>query len=195
MLPVEMIDHFLLGGKKQSKHFMLSDIKVNGSAATYNYTRLDVPVGYEQDIPGANPALDALLGKAMPAFTLAGFDGKAFSSKALKGKVILLDFWETWCGPCIASMPKVQRLYDQYKGYGLMVVGIMNNKKNLEAATSLLVQKQISLPMFVGDEKVKADFSVSAVPLYVLVDKSGDIIFAEQGFSDGLQAAIKKALE
>ena len=75
-----------------------------------------------------------------------------------------------------------------------MVVGIMNNQKNLKAATALLAQKKITLPMLIGNEQVKNDFAVSAVPLYILVDRKGNIVFTEQGFSENLREAIQKTL-
>ena len=195
MLPVEMIDHFMLGTKKQSQHFTLTAIKTGTLASVYDFNRLQVPTGYLQDVPGANPALEALVDKPVPPFHTTAFDGTPFSSLDLKGKVVLLDFWETWCGPCVASMPKVQQLYHDYKAEGLQVLGIMNDKRNLEAAAALVAKKNMTFPMLLGSKKMKNDFAVFAVPLYIVIDKSGKIVFAGQGFSDKIESAIKKALK
>ncbi|MDB5300242.1 MAG: redoxin protein, partial [Phycisphaerales bacterium] len=70
-----------------------------------------------------NPA-DALVGQEAPAFKVTGLDGKEVSLSDLKGKVIVLDFWATWCPPCRASLPHLNKLYDEKKGEGLQVFAV-----------------------------------------------------------------------
>ncbi|RYG51392.1 MAG: TlpA family protein disulfide reductase [Chitinophagaceae bacterium] len=67
------------------------------------------------------------------------------------GKVVLIDFWEVWCGPCMVSMPKVQHLYDQCKVKGLEVLAIINDTKQLEPSIRIVKNKQYSYPMLLGN--------------------------------------------
>jgi len=62
--------------------------------------------------------------KPMPALSLKDFDGKAIESDKLKGSVLVLDFWATWCGPCIAEIPALNRLQEKYAAKGLKVIGV-----------------------------------------------------------------------
>lgn len=113
-----------------------------------------------------------------------------------KGKAVLIDFWEVWCGPCMASMPKVQHLYDEYKDKGFQVLGIINDTKQLEPSRLMIKNKKFSFPMLVGNVQLKKDYRLNgAVPLYVLINKSGQISFISQGYSTEMETAIKKAIE
>src|SRR5262249_28994974 len=77
----------------------------------------------EQPVQVAGGRVD-LTGKDAPTFKVVSMDGKAFSLDSLKGKTVLLDFWETWCGPCIRSMPTTDKLYADNKNNGFVILGV-----------------------------------------------------------------------
>ena len=87
-----------------------------------------------------------MVGKPFSAFSLQAFNGGTVSSDTFKGKVVLLDFWEVWCGPCIASMPKVQKLYEQYKDKNFLAYGIMNETAQLQSSKLLVEKKKLAFP-------------------------------------------------
>ena len=76
------------------------------------------------------PAATAKIGAPAPAFSLERLDGKAVNSNALRGKVVLLDFWASWCAPCIAAMPAVAKLQRDYGRRGLVVLGVTLDDDN-----------------------------------------------------------------
>lgn len=194
MLPVAMRDHLVVLGKKQSRNFLIKDLKLNEPSFTFNPEDKSFLEAYQQEVPEVNKALLELVGKTLSPFTLQTFKNTAVSSEQFKGKVVLLDFWEVWCGPCVASMPKVQELHNKYKNKGLLVYGVINETDQLEPSKLLVEKKKISFPMLIGNEKMKKDFHLDAVPLYVLINKEGKISFVHEGYSDEIEKAIEKLL-
>lgn len=194
MLPVEMIDHLVYLGDKQVHHFIVKDMKINGPSTAYNFSDPGFLTGYTQETRHTNDGLLKLVGKSFPPFNLNNFENAVLGSNDFKGKVVLLDFWEVWCSPCVASMPKIQKLYDQYNAKGLLVYGIINEPNSLAAAKRLIQKKAISFPMLVGNEKLKTDYSLNAVPMYVLIDKEGKVVLAQEGYNNELEKAVEKAV-
>src|SRR4051812_21010658 len=86
---------------------------------------------------GKQDAAMGLVGKPAPDFKLKGVDGKEVTLASLKGNVVVLDFWATWCGPCVAGFPKIDELAKKYAGKGVMVFG-MNQKEDKDTIDNFL---------------------------------------------------------
>jgi thiol-disulfide isomerase/thioredoxin len=132
--------------------------------------------------------------KPAPYFSLNSFSGAAITSDQFKGKLVLLDFWEVWCGPCVESMPKVQEIYKKYKDNGLLVYGVTHEKEVLDVAKRLIKEKGISFPMLIGNVKSKREYSIQAVPVYILIGKDGKVLMVSEGYPADLEEAIQKHL-
>jgi thiol-disulfide isomerase/thioredoxin len=194
MLPVRMRSHQETLGKVQDLSYTIKDLAINETALTYDFSTKAFLNDYTQAVRQPSKALLSLKDKAAPPFELISFTEQPISSTQFKGKVVLLDFWEVWCSPCIASMPKVQALYDKYKDKGLLVYGISNETDQLEPAKKLVAKRGINFPMLKGNEQIKNTYSVNAIPLYILINKTGTISYLTEGYSEAIEAAIVKAL-
>jgi thiol-disulfide isomerase/thioredoxin len=129
----------------------------------------------------------SLAGKPAPAFQVKSLDGAAYDLSALKGKVVLLDFWATWCGPCRKEIPGIERLHREFKDQGLVVIG-MNVGEERETVEGFLKMAAVSYPVVLtADTNVVAAYEVNAFPTYVVIGRDG-IVTAYQVGGAGEQA-------
>lgn len=140
-----------------------------------------------------NPAR-VLIGKAAPDFSLPQLsDGETVSAKDLKGSVVMLDFWASWCGPCMASMPDLNKLYAKYneKGVKFYAINLGDSKSKVDAA----VQKtSLHVPVLMDEKNTTAEiYHADAIPLRVLIGKDGLVKAAWVGI--GGERAQAKAIE
>ena len=116
-----------------------------------------------------------------PDFTLDGRDGRPVRLKGLRGKVVFLSFWATWCVPCREEMPAMERLYQTYRERGLVVVAV-NFKESSAEVKAFMQELHLTFPA-VLDRKgaVTAAFSVRQLPVTYLVDRDGKILWKALG--------------
>ncbi len=122
---------------------------------------------------------------AAPNFTLKTLDGREISLASLKGKVVLLDFWATWCSPCRESIPQLIDLYRGYQDKGLEVIGMNLDKGNLDGVQRFVTSMNIPYTILVASEDVVRDYGVTALPTTFLLDKEGRIQDKIIGFNSG----------
>ncbi|WP_291039532.1 TlpA disulfide reductase family protein [Dyadobacter sp. 50-39] len=195
MLPVFVRKHQQTLGKVQDLQFQISNLSTS-QESQYDFLNLSFLQFYKQEVASiaSDSPLAALSGKQVASMTLSSFEGVPSQIQPSDGNVILLDFWEVWCGPCIASMPKIQALYDQYKDRGLKVFGIVHESSQVNVSKQRVEKSGLTFPMLVGNETSRKYFHVSAIPLYVLIGRDGRIRYLSEGFSDRLQVEIQLAL-
>ncbi|MBS0321669.1 MAG: TlpA family protein disulfide reductase [Proteobacteria bacterium] len=144
------------------------------------------------------PAVAATAGAAAPAFTLDDAAGKPVSLAALRGKVVVVDFWASWCGPCRQAFPWMNALQQKYAGKGLVIVAVNVDKKRSDADRFLAQVPAQFTTVFDPDGKTPAAFDVRGMPTTYLVDGSGKIVLVEEGFReetrDAMEARIRALL-
>ncbi len=115
-----------------------------------------------------------LTGKKAPDFTYVSYDGKNINLASLKGKYVLLDFWESWCGYCILALPKIKKVYADFHSKGLEVVGVTT--ENFSKMEKLIAANELPYPNLKADDRILKKYDINARPNYVLIDKEGKIL-------------------
>lgn len=110
--------------------------------------------------------------------------GKKVSLEDLKGKVVFINFWATWCGPCIAEMPSVQKLYDKFKDNKDFAFVILEAEGNKAKATKFMQNKKMTLPLYYPAGDFPAEFFRGSLPTTVILDKQGNIAHITEGMAD-----------
>jgi len=135
--------------------------------------------------------------KPAPSFTLQDLKGNQISLSDFKGKVVVLDFWATWCPPCVKEIPHFIELYEQYKDRGFAMVGISVDRGGISVVKSFAQKHRVNYPILMADGQVaKAYGGITYIPTTFVIDAAGNIRQKYVSYQDKavFEADIKKLL-
>jgi|SRR5690606_6646194 len=101
-----------------------------------------------------------------------------------QGKVVFVNFWATWCRPCITELPSIDKLYKQFEGNGSVVFAMVDVDGQLEKSTQFMENRKLRLPVHVPAGQIPSDWLQSAIPTTVILDKQGRIAARHEGMAD-----------
>lgn len=137
----------------------------------------------------------ALAGKPAPEFELKTLDGKGVKLSDLKGKVVVLDFWATWCGPCVVALPKIVKLADEYKPAPLQLVAVNLEQSEAEISKFLTRTKIDPTVALDSDGAVSRLYRVDAIPKTIVIDQEGVVRDVIVGGGDEAEDRLRNALD
>jgi peroxiredoxin len=139
---------------------------------------------------------DATLAAAAkaPDFTLPAIGGANLRLQEQRGRVVMVNFWATWCGPCRVEMPHLNRLYDKYRASGFVLLGVNIDEEPRKAA-DLAARLGLRFPvLFDSEKKVSRLYDLSAMPSTVLIDRDGRVRYIHRGYRDGYEDTYEKQI-
>lgn len=202
--------------KRSSKDWNMAGVNIamkEEYLTAYPTTELDVPMS-EASLFSFSPPLEAslvdtlpnpthwhgpdLTGKAAPPLTLKSADGKQVSLASFRGKPVLIDLWATWCAPCVESLPRLARLYQQTRKTNLVMIAI-DRDEDAKNAIDFLAKKNYTWPNFHDEGEARKAFGASGIPRIILIDAEGEIVYDAVGVraddrvnEDALVTAVSK---
>lgn len=131
-------------------------------------------------------------------FSLTDINGKTVSLKDFRGKIVLLNFWATWCPPCRAEIPELVKWQREYQSQNLQIVGVTHPPTNRAGVRRFVQKNKINYPILFGTKKIKALFNSSdALPLTIVIDGEGNVKDSIEGivFPEEFDEKIKPLLK
>lgn len=116
-------------------------------------------------------------------------DGDTIKLKNLTGKVVLLDFWATWCPPCRASIPFLVNMYNKYEKDGFIVIGV-NVNENFEQMKGFIERENVTYFIGYMNKDLNNLFNITGIPTFVIFDKKGNLIKTQIGYDPSLDEKI-----
>ena len=150
-------------------------------------------------LAGALLAASASLAAAVPAgpapdFTLRALDGPNLRLQEQRGRVVMLNFWATWCGPCRQEMPQLNKLFDKYRSAGFVLLGVNVDDEPRNAA-AVAAQLGLRFPVLLdADKAVSRRYELATMPSTVLIDRDGQVRHVHRGYREGTEALYEQQI-
>lgn len=120
-----------------------------------------------------------------PEFLIHDLENQPLQLSDFKGKVLLINFWATWCPPCIEEIPHLEKLFNNYSKKGLVVLGVSLDEAGREHVKSFVKENALSYPIAMSNEKMVKDFGgIRGTPTSFLIDREGKIVKKWVGYRD-----------
>jgi cytochrome c biogenesis protein CcmG/thiol:disulfide interchange protein DsbE len=145
---------------------------------------------------GAFPRKHTLLNKPAPTFTRSSLDNQPVDLASLRGRVVLLNFWATWCTACEAEIPRFVEWQEKYGGEGLSIVGVAMDD-DAAPVKAFLNLRRVNYPILMGDEKLGLEYGgVLGLPVTYLIDRKGIIRARFEGGTslDSMESVVRRCL-
>ncbi len=172
-----------------------TDITVENSAFA-----LELPAGYTERTVARKRIKAVNTGELAPSWTLKDGDGREHSLSDYRGKLVILDFWATWCPHCRKALPAMQRLHEDYADQGVAILGVncRERKKNIDPG-AFARARGVTYPILLGGNSIAPQYRVKGIPAFYVIGPDGKLLFKSSGFNQAgerrLESFIKRHVQ
>ena len=134
----------------------------------------------------------------IPNFQLEDIDNNTIHFNELKGsKLTIIDFWATWCKPCVMSIPELVKIQEEYKNKGVNIVGVSTDgPRSVSKVAPLTKQLHVNYPILLDfNNEVTRDMNVTSFPTLLIVNEENKVVYFHEGFTHGDEVEIRKFLD
>jgi thiol-disulfide isomerase/thioredoxin len=132
---------------------------------------------------------------AAPSLLLKNADGKTINIKDQQGKVLFINFWATWCPPCIAEMPSINEMYARYKDNPKVIILEVDVDNDFSTSTPFMLKNKYQMPVYNTVSELPDGFLSGAIPTTVIIDKTGAVVARHEGAADYADKRFYKYLD
>lgn len=193
------VERIVRGDAKGAQVLVVKNLNTNPAIDKATF-RLTPPEGFierkfdnEEDAVAAEQLLP--IGSTAPDFELKTPEGKSVSLKSLRGNVVVLDFWATWCGPCKLAMPGVQKLQDRYKDKPVKVIGISCWERKTADPDQYMKDKGYTYGLLLGGNEVADLYKLDGLPTFYVINSAGKVVYASTGFLRDKEEEISRIID
>ncbi len=156
------------------------------------FARLALCASFAVVASTASPALAPAI--AAPDFTLTAMGGQKMHLKDQRGRVVMVNFWATWCGPCRQEMPQLNRLFEKYRSSGFVLLGV-NVDDDTSTAREVASKLGVTFPVLLDTDKtVSKLYELSTMPSTVIIDRDGKVRYMHRGYLAGYEDNYEKQI-
>ncbi|MBU6412235.1 MAG: TlpA family protein disulfide reductase [Planctomycetes bacterium] len=146
--------------------------------------------------PGVDKSGLLAVGSDAPDWTLMDKDGNEVKLSSLRGNIVMMDFWATWCGPCKAAMPGVQKMHEKFADKNVKIYGVnMAERDDGTKARKYFADNKFTYGLLMGGDNVANQYKVRGIPTFYLIGKDGKILFSGSGFSSKTEKELETIIE
>ena len=135
------------------------------------------------------------VGDTAPDFTLKGINGNTSSLADYKGKVVMVEFWATWCPPCKELTPILEKIHKKYKDKGFIILALVSEDEGEAAIRSFIKEYGITYPVLLADQETMRHYGISSIPVTFIINKEGRVVSMHMGNTQGIMQELTSEIE